>query len=131
MVILTNKSRYIKEVLEGTIDLRKKKREEVVDMLRNKNYYSKPDEEDYKYLVKLPMDSVTEENVESLEKERKQKADELELVKNKPVRQMWLDELEVLEKEYVKYREEREKQAFGSRIEDAKIAKKKKVVLKK
>lgn len=131
MVILTNKSRYIKEVLEGTIDLRKKKREQVVDMLRNKNYYSKPDEEDYKYLVKLPMDSVTEENVESLEKERKQKADELELVKNKPVRQMWLDELEVLEKEYVKYREEREKQAFGSRIEDAKIAKKKKVVLKK
>jgi len=128
MVILSNKSKYIKEVLEGTIDLRKKKREEVIDMLKGKNYHLKVDEEDYKYLIKLPMDAVTEENVAALEKETKQKAEELEVVKNKTIHKMWLDELEVLEKEYVKYREEREKQAFGSRIEEPK---KKKIVVKK
>ena len=128
MVILSNKSKYIKEVLDGTIDLRKKKREEVIDMLKGKNYHLKADEEDYKYLIKLPMDAVTEENVAALEKETKQKAEELEVVKNKTIHKMWLDELEVLEKEYVKYREEREKQAFGSRIEEPK---KKKIVVKK
>jgi len=74
------------------------------------------------------MDAVTEENVAALEKETKQKAEELEVVKNKTIHKMWLDELEVLEKEYVKYREEREKQAFGSRIEEPK---KKKIVVKK
>ena len=130
MMVFTNKSRYIKEVLEGTIDLRKKKREEVINMLKNKKYDVKEDDVDYKYLVKLPMDSVTQENVESLEKETKQKAEELELVKNKTIHKMWLDELEVFEKEYVKYREEREKQAFGNRVEDSKD-KKKKVVVKK
>lgn len=128
MVILSNKSKYIKEVLDGTIDLRKKKREEVIDMLKGKNYHLKADEEDYKYLIKLPMDAVTEENVAALEKETKQKAEELEVVKNKTIHKMWLDELEVLEKEYVKYREEREKQAFGARIEEPK---KKKIVVKK
>lgn len=128
MVILSNKSKYIKEVLDGTIDLRKKKREEVIDMLKGKKYHLKTDEEDYKYLIKLPMDAVTEENVAALEKETKQKAEELEVVKNKTIHKMWLDELEVLEKEYVKYREEREKQAFGSRIEEPK---KKKIVVKK
>jgi DNA topoisomerase-2 len=128
MVILSNKSKYIKEVLDGTIDLRKKKREEVIDMLKGKKYHLKADEEDYKYLIKLPMDAVTEENVAALEKETKQKAEELEVVKNKTIHKMWLDELEVLEKEYVKYREEREKQAFGSRIEEPK---KKKIVVKK
>lgn len=128
MVILSNKSKYIKEVLDGTIDLRKKKREQVIDMLKGKKYHLKADEEDYKYLIKLPMDAVTEENVAALEKETKQKAEELEVVKNKTIHKMWLDELEVLEKEYVKYREEREKQAFGSRIEEPK---KKKIVVKK
>ena len=128
MVILENKSRYIKEVLEGTIDLRKKKREEVVQMLKDKSYFMKSDEDDYRYLIKLPMDSVTEENVETLEKETKQKAEELNAVKNKTIYKMWLDELEVLEKEYTKYQEERERLAFGSRIEPPK---KKKIIIRK
>ncbi len=54
------------------------------------------------------MDSVTEENVARLNKEHADKVAELEYVKTTTTSQMWLKELDVLEKEYNKYREARE-----------------------
>lgn len=108
LVLLSNKSRYITELLEGSIDLRRKKKEEVVQMLKDKKYATVNQDEEYKYLVKLPMDSVTEENVARLNKEHTDKVAELEYVKTTTTQQMWLKELDVLEKEYQKYREARE-----------------------
>ena len=63
LLILSNKAKYIQEVLDGTIDLRKKKKQEIIDMLLLKDYDTIDDDEEYKYLVKMPMDSVSEENV--------------------------------------------------------------------
>jgi DNA topoisomerase-2 len=108
LMLLSNKSRYITELLEGSIDLRRKKKEEVIQMLKDKKYNKINEDEDYKYLVKLPMDSVTEENVARLNKEHADKVAELEYVKTTTTSQMWLKELDVLEKEYNKYREARE-----------------------
>ena len=108
LVLLSNKSRYITELLEGSIDLRRKKKEEVVQMLKDKKYATVNQDEEYKYLVKLPMDSVTEENVARLNKEHADKVAELEYVKITTTQQMWLKELDVLEKEYQKYRQARE-----------------------
>jgi DNA topoisomerase-2 len=108
LVLLSNKSRYITELLEGSIDLRRKKKEEVVQMLKDKKYNIVNQDDEYKYLVKLPMDSVTEENVARLNKEHADKVAELEYVKTTTTSQMWLKELDVLEKEYNKYREARE-----------------------
>jgi DNA topoisomerase-2 len=108
LMLLSNKSRYITELLEGSIDLRRKKKEEVIQMLKDKKYNKINEDEDYKYLVKLPMDSVTEENVARLNKEHADKLAELEYVKTTTMSQMWLKELDVLEKEYSKYREARE-----------------------
>jgi len=108
LMLLSNKSRYITELLEGSVDLRRKKKEEVVQMLKNKKYETVNQDEEYKYLVKLPMDSVTEENVTRLNKEHADKVAELEYVKTTTTCQMWLKELDVLEKEYNKYREARE-----------------------
>jgi DNA topoisomerase-2 len=108
LMLLSNKSRYITELLEGSIDLRRKKKEEVIQMLKDKKYNTINEDEDYKYLVKLPMDSVTEENVARLNNEHADKVAELEYVKTTTTSQMWLKELDVLEKEYNKYREARE-----------------------
>ena len=66
LCLLTNKAKYIKENLDGTIDLRRKKREEVNKMLKEKGYDKIDDDENYKYLVKMPMDSVTEEEVKKI-----------------------------------------------------------------
>ena len=108
LTLLSNKSRYITELLEGTVDLRRKKKEEVVQMFKDKKYNIVNQDDEFKYLVKLPMDSVTEENVARLNKEHADKVAELEYVKTTSTSQMWLKELDVLEKEYNKYREARE-----------------------
>ncbi|NDH06281.1 hypothetical protein EBX93_10210, partial [bacterium] len=81
LLLLSNKAKYIKENLDGTIDLRKKKREDVISLLEEKGYDKIEGDDEYKYLVKMPMDSVTEENVDRLLKERGNKQAELELVK--------------------------------------------------
>lgn len=120
LMILSNKAKYIQELLNGTIDLRKKKKQEIIDMLQDKEYDTVDDEE-YKYLVRMPMDSVSEENVEKLLKEHHDKLDELERIKSTTIQQMWISELEILEHEYKEFQKEREQSQTG----DSKVAKKK------
>jgi DNA topoisomerase-2 len=128
LVLLSNKAKYIKENLDGTIDLRKKKKEEVNVLLEKKGYAIIDDnDKDYKYLTKMPMDSVTEENVEKLFKEQICKKEELEIVKQTTIHTMWIRELDHLKNVYQEYREERQRFLLG---EDDK-PKKKKIVKNK
>jgi DNA topoisomerase-2 len=122
---LSNKSKYIKENLDGTIDLRRKKRDEVIVMLKSKGYNIMDDDEDYKYLTRMPMDSVTEENVANLLKEHGDKSAELKVVQSLTPQQMWFNELSKLDEEYGRYKEQRE------RVMSGETAPKKKVAVKK
>jgi DNA topoisomerase-2 len=114
LLILSNKAKYIQELLNGTIDLRKKKKQEIIDLLNNKEYDVIDDDEEFKYLVRMPMDSVSEENVEKLLKEHKDKEVELNIIKATTIQQMWLSELEILENEYKSYQKEREQSQRGN-----------------
>jgi DNA topoisomerase-2 len=130
LVLLSNKSKYIKENLDGTIDLRRKKRDEVNHLLLQKKYDVIDEDTDFKYLVKLPMDSVTEENVAKLLKEHGDKVAELEIVKSRTIQQMWSGELDTLSSEYAKYREERERSISGTgKKTGTKVVKKAKLVV--
>jgi hypothetical protein len=59
-------------------------------------------EGDYKYLVKMPMDSVTEEHVAKIVKEKEDTDRELEVLIATTIEAMWLSELDTLEKMIVK-----------------------------
>jgi DNA topoisomerase-2 len=107
LILLSNKARYIKENLDGTVDLRKKKGDQVTEMLMSKGYDVIKEDLNYHYLTKMPMDSVTEENVAKLNKEHGEKMDVLEIVKSTTIHQMWLNELETLKEQYINYKEER------------------------
>jgi DNA topoisomerase-2 len=107
MVSLSNKARYIKENLDGTIDLRKKKKDCILQLLREKGYDVLDDDDEYKYLIKMPMDSVTEENVTRLYKERDSKQVMLEKTVQTTIHEMWLQDLAALEKVYLEYKDER------------------------
>ena len=113
LLLVSNKTKYIKENLDGTIDLRRKKREEVNAMLKSKEYSVVDGDEDYKYLTHMPMNSVTEENVAKLLKEHGDKTAELNKVMSMSPQQMWFKELSQLEEEYAKFREERERMTMG------------------
>jgi DNA topoisomerase-2 len=114
IIILSNKARYISEILEGTIDLRKKKKIEITQMLKEKSYdLINGDEFEFRYLVQMPMDSVSEENVAKILRENEDKHIELERIRSTTIEQMWLNELDELEVEYKHYLVEREKAMIG------------------
>ena len=98
---LTNKARFITEILENSLDLRRKKSSVIVELLKAHKYDPLDNDDEFKYLVRMPMDSVTEENVEKLLKERDQKCLELEKLTKTSEASIWLDELTILKKEYL------------------------------
>jgi hypothetical protein len=117
-MVLSNKARFISAILDGTLDLRRKKKNAVSEMLHDAKYDVVDDDADYKYLVRLPMDSVTEENVLKLMTDKEQKLVEVNVLKATPEQQLWLNELEELKTEYIRY--------TGLRSEGSKATKTKK-----
>ena len=111
--LLSNKAKYIKEVINDTIDLRKKTKDQVHEMLLKKGYDQLGKDADFKYLTKMAMDSVTEENVARLLKEHGDKVAELEKIQLTTIQTMWLTELETLRSEYIQYTEERQRLMSG------------------
>jgi DNA topoisomerase-2 len=107
LLILTNKARYIQELLDGSIDLRRKRGDELTAMMRSKGYDTMEGDEQYKYLLRLPMDSVTEENVQKLLKEKGQKESQHAALQGTSIEQLWLGDLAELRAEYVKQEEKR------------------------
>ena len=125
LVKLSNRARYIQETLKGTIDLRKKNAQQVTELLTSMNFVVI--DGDFKYLIKMPMDSVTEENVASIMKDKADTETELAILKATTLETMWLNELDSLEKEYDIYKKKREVIQTGERTtnEKKKVLKKK------
>ena len=98
LLFLSNKARYITENLEGTIDLRRKKKQQIIDMLISKEYDMIDEDVEFRYLVKMPMDSVSEENVEKIMKQKGEKEAELAKYEKMKPTDLWLSELCQLEK---------------------------------
>jgi DNA topoisomerase-2 len=94
---LSNRARYIQDTLDDRIDLRKRSKTEIEEMLTNLKF-DLGESGDYNYLIKMPMDSVSRENVERLMKEHGEKETNLDQVKSSTVEKMWLEELGELKK---------------------------------
>ena len=120
---LSNKAKYILLNLDGKIDLRKKTNVQVEEMLMQQDLDKL--EGDYKYLTKMPMDSVTQEHVEHLLKDKEKTEKEYETLKGTSLEKMWSKELDLFEKEYDKYKAHREKLQISAenKIKNKKVKK--------
>ena len=124
LVRMSNKARYITAVLDDELDMRRKKAQEVTDILTNAGYVMI--EDSFKYLTKMPMDSVTEESVATILKERDDTVKELDVLKKTSIEDMWYNELGTFEKEFKKHK------AYREDLQTAKtVAKKPKKVVKR
>jgi len=104
---LANRAKYIQYILESKIDLRGKKNTEVDDLLSSFEFLKI--EDSFSYLRKMQMDSVTEENAETIMKEKKNMEIDLKnIIANSPIK-MWKSDLEIFETKYQIYRLDREK----------------------
>ena len=114
--ILSNKARFIQEQCDDVLDLRRKRKAEVIEMLNEHEFDVIDGDEEFKYLRSMPIDSVIEENVEKLMKERDAKMTQLEVLIATTTKDMWLTELDELEKEYVKYLTQRSARQAGTEV---------------
>ena len=96
--VLSNKAQFIQYNLDDKIDLRKKSKTQIDDIMKEFKFDIGEDKT-FNYLVKMPMDSVSKENVEKLLKEHGDKEAQLNEVKSNSVEQMWLKELSTLKKQ--------------------------------
>jgi DNA topoisomerase-2 len=124
---LSNRARYILETLEGVVDLRRKNAQQVSELMESRKFDKL--EGDYKYLIKMPMDSVTQENVQNILKEKEETEKELSILTATTLEKMWLSELDEFEREYGVYKKRREQiQSGNSATSGGGGAKTKKVV---
>lgn len=101
--IISNKSRYITEVLDDSLDLRKKSKQQITHMLEASKYDKEGEENDgYKYLIKMPMDSVSEDNVRKLLDEKRTNEALISDLVGKTAKMMWLSEIDELRELYHK-----------------------------
>jgi DNA topoisomerase-2 len=90
------KVKYIRAVLSGKLDLRNKKQDVLYAELEALKIEMR--EDSYSYLTKMPMDSVTQEKVEALEKEFREIQEEVAKLTAMTVEQIWVHELKELNK---------------------------------
>jgi DNA topoisomerase II len=98
--LITDKVNFIKLVLDGTINFRKiKDKEELVEKLLQLEFIG----EEWDHITSMTMLSCTQKGIDNLEKER-QRVEKIYLYyqNNKPW-QIWLDELDEFQKDYIKY----------------------------
>ena len=142
LLVLSNRARYISEILDDAIDLRRKTTAMMVQILKDRKYDMQTQNGDdrdggdlsagYKYLLKLPMDSVSEENVEKLRTEKEKKEKELAHLESKTTQNLWQDDLAELEEEYGKFVERSAgEEGTKTKAEDGSSTKKAKAKSKK
>ena len=122
--VLSAKARFIQYNLDDKIDLRKKSKTQI-NSIMEKFEFELGDSGDYNYLVKMPMDSVSKENVEKLMKEHENKKTELESIQSSSIEAMWLKELGELKISYNEFLENSLKMEKTESLEKTKKNKKK------
>ena len=129
--ILSNKARFIKEQCDDHLDLRRKKKDVVVQLLKSMHFDILDADETYKYLRTMTIDSVEEENFARLMQEKDEKMKQLAQLESKRIETMWLEELNLLKIKYNKYKQERNNRHSGLKLKKHKLTKKSKKLKKK
>jgi len=118
--------------LNDSLDLRRKGNSVVINTLKQMKFDVVDGDEEFKYLLKMAMDSVTEENVTRLLKERDAKTSEYNELLHTSEKQLWIRDLNELHVEYqrwlgIKSRDESSSEKVSGNV---KVASVKKVVRK-
>ena len=113
MTVARNKANYIHEICQGSLDLRRKRRGEIVAILEARGYDRVA--ESYNYLLKMPGDSVLEENEQKLRRELEELRQAIRVLKAKRVEDIWGEELDAFAVAYKQYRVDRADRLRGSK----------------
>jgi DNA topoisomerase-2 len=103
-LILSNKIRFIIDVIEGNIVIMNKKLKDVEEQLIKRDYNKF--EDSYNYLLQMPIYQLTTEKKENLEKEVHKLKKEIDELREMSIMMIWKKELTVLLEEWKKFKTE-------------------------
>ena len=107
LIIAENKKRFIDEVMNDELILKRKKMEEIVRELSAKGYYKGYHNEDnFAYLLRLQINTFTLEKLDELQASIDSLTAQLNKVKNITEKQMWVNDLDEFETAYTSWLEE-------------------------
>jgi len=99
LVILEAKKRFIQEYIDQELDINRKSKDIIVDLLKKKKYPLHQDT--YDYLLTLPVYSFTLERINKLSEECKKKKDELRFIQSKSNSDLWCIDLKELQSKLI------------------------------
>jgi DNA topoisomerase-2 len=110
LVIISSKVQFILDIISGKIKILNVPNNDIIEKLQELKYpkISSDNEstKSYNYLLNMQISQLTKEKKDKLLKEKEKMEAELESLKKKTISKIWLEELNDLESEYNKYREE-------------------------
>lgn len=143
VLIATNKARFITMVADGELDLRRRKGRELDAEMTKLGFYKdesivvaaekeKEEEEGsssylspFEYLLKMPLKSITSERVPFWIAQKEKKEMELRELQNKPIEDLWIEDLNRLELALTEFEKESDenyqsmKEMFANQEESA------------
>lgn len=99
---LQNRLRYINAVLENKIQLHRQSKALIEQQLEALQFSKEDDPPSFDYLLKLPMWSTTLEKYNELKEDHDKTQQLLDVLQNKSPAQLWLEDLDTLERHVVK-----------------------------
>lgn len=109
LLLLNTKVKFIKEVISGKVIVNNKKKLDIFEQLEKRKYNKMLDKElvtfdnkegNYDFLINLQIYYLTKEKIEELEKLLEKLQMELDELKKKSDKDLWLEDLTIFEKEY-------------------------------
>jgi DNA topoisomerase-2 len=130
--VLSNRAKYIQEILDDKLELRRQTKEAIFAKMTEHGYEHIDGDTEFKYLLKMPMDSVSDENVKHLLGERDTKRAQHQALQETSIEALWTRDLDELEVDYKKWATAAaETTAKTSGAGGGAVATKKKMVVKK
>ena len=92
---LSMKIRFIKEFINGNLNINNQTKLMIIEQLENGNYIKKDDS--YDYLLRMPIYNLTKEKIDEFDEHNNKKMNELELLKTKSNTDLWRADFEEIE----------------------------------
>ena len=102
--IIKYKVKFILEIIENTLDIRNKTKQEIHSVLESKEYpkleYKDKHVKSYDYLLKMDLFKLSKDEIEKLQKQFNEKEAEVNNLEKKTINEIWIEELELLKEKY-------------------------------
>lgn len=95
--VIEAKIRFITEYINGVIDINRKSKSFIIDLLTKRGYPTFEKYKDYEYLYDMPIISLSKERIAELEKQKNKKKESLMYYQNSTEKSLWKHELAELE----------------------------------